>query len=85
MLSMLLSRWLLPSPGPSRLTDYHVGGVLTSEDLAIMGSRPRPVMGRLCRHGHRVSGRNAYKRSNGKLECRTCRAAASRRYRVRLQ
>jgi len=85
MLSTLLTSWLLPSREPSRPPVYHVGGVLTDEDFANMAPRPRPVMGRLCRHGHRVVGRNAYRRKNGKLECRTCRAAASSRYRARLQ
>jgi hypothetical protein len=84
MLLDLVTSWLLPSREPSRIDAYHVGGVLTSEDLDIMASRPRPVMGRLCRHGHRIVGRNAYRRKNGKLECRTCRASASRRYRARL-
>jgi hypothetical protein len=85
MLSSILPSWLLPSREPSRVLAYHVGDVLSDEDMAIMASSPRPVMGRLCRHGHRVVGRNAYRRKNGKLECRTCRAAASRRYRARLQ
>jgi hypothetical protein len=81
MLSTLLPSWLLPSREPSRTDDYH-GPMVSNEDLLFV-SASQPIRGRLCRHGHRVIGRNAYRRKNGKLECRTCRAAASRRYRVR--
>jgi hypothetical protein len=82
MVTMLLQRWLLPSPEPSPIANFHVGASL--EDMEVV-SRSQPIRGRLCRHGHRVMGRNAYRRKNGKLECRTCRAAASKRYRARLQ
>jgi len=81
MLTDSLKRWLLPSPEPSPHPEFHVGASLEDmEFIANLGSVG--VRGRLCRHGHRVEGRNAYRRSNGKLECRLCRAAASKRYRL---
>jgi hypothetical protein len=93
--------WLLPSPEPSRRdkshdvlipvitdedVDYMLGRApLSEEDMAEIRERsPRPV-GRLCRNGHRVSGDNAYRRSNGKVECRLCRRDASKRYRTRVR
>lgn len=52
-------------------------------------SRPMPVMAppitRTCRHGHAMDDANTYHRRNGRIECRTCRAAASRRYRAKLK
>jgi len=78
-----LQRWLLPSPEPSPIADFHVGA--SQEDMEVVANLGLLRPGRLCRHGHRVEGRNAYRRRNGKVECRICRAAASRRYRARLQ
>jgi len=79
----ILQRWLLPSPEPSPSVDFHVGASL--EDMETVANLGLLRPGRLCRHGHRVEGRNAYRRRNGKTECRICRAAASRRYRARPQ
>jgi hypothetical protein len=58
---------------------------LSDEDMAaIRAANPCPDF-RMCRHGHRVEGDNAYRRTNGKVECRLCRAAASARYRARIK
>jgi hypothetical protein len=77
--------WLLPSQEPSPPAPPMAVGFLSDEDMAAIRERsPRPV-GRLCRNGHRVSGDNAYRRSNGKVECRKCRSDASKRYRTRVR
>ena len=82
MTTSLLKRWFSTSPGPSPHPEFHVGASV--EDMEFISSRGElSRRGRLCRHGHRVEGRNAYVRSNGHLECRTCRAAASKRYRLK--
>jgi hypothetical protein len=68
---------------PSSDGDIHVAPSLSDQDMAeIRAANPRPGF-RMCRHGHRVEGSNAYRRSNGKVECRLCRAAASRRHRAK--
>jgi hypothetical protein len=36
-----------------------------------------------CRNGHVRTYANTYTRPDGRVECRVCRAAASRRYRQR--
>jgi hypothetical protein len=67
---------------PSRDGNFH-DAPLSDEDMALIRERnPRPL-GRLCRRGHRVSGANAYTRTNGRTECKACRALASKRYRAR--
>jgi hypothetical protein len=75
-------RWQMPS----RDGDFHVApSLLSDQDMAeIRAANPRPGF-RMCRHGHRVEGDNAYRRANGKVECRLCRAAASQRYRARIR
>jgi hypothetical protein len=79
----LLSRWLWGRPEPRDGDLHHAHGV-TDEDLEVVAnSQPPRSRGRLCRRGHRVVGTNAYRRPNGRLECRACRAAASKRYRAK--
>jgi hypothetical protein len=85
MLTQALTRWLLPSVEPSRMAEVHANHVgASADDIAYVQANPPSFFkGRLCRHGHRVEGSNAYRRSNGRIECRSCRAAASRRYRAK--
>jgi len=81
MLNMLLTSWFSPSPEPSPHPEFHVGA--SKEDMEFVASSGASLRrGRLCHRGHRVEGVNAYRRSNGRLECRQCRAAASKRYRL---
>jgi hypothetical protein len=38
----------------------------------------------ICKHGHPYDAANTYPRPNGGRDCRTCRAAAKKRYRERI-
>jgi hypothetical protein len=83
MLTTALTRWFLSSPEPSRYAEVHY--LHDGLDLAaeIAAKNPSHYAARRCRRGHLVSGANAYTRSNGRVECKACRALASRRYRAK--
>jgi hypothetical protein len=77
----ILTSWTSPSPSPSRPPPAHVGA--TDEDMAYVSALSSLPRARRCHRGHLVAGANAYTRANGRLECRRCRADASKRYRDR--
>lgn len=60
----------------------HLEPVTLKENLR-RGEGHGGVLRTHCRRGHRLTGRNLYKRSDGTHRCRTCMLAANRAYRVR--
>ena len=78
----VITSWWTPSPPPSHTPLLHVGA--SDEDMAFVATHGSGFnRARRCHRGHLVIGINAYKRANGRLECRRCRADASQRYRDR--
>lgn len=76
----VITQWFPPSRTPSRPLAPHVGA--SDEDMAVVAALgDRLPRARRCHRGHLVVGANAYERANGRLECRRCRADASKRYR----
>lgn len=79
-----------PSPDASRDGSAVTPGMPTilrddwQAEMDLRNPRPR-VLRRACKRGHRLDEANAYSRPDGRLECRRCRALASKRYRTRLR